>query len=208
MAPRWFRRFSSSAVISRPTSGSNPSGFHAAPPSTRCAAVVTASGEVCTFISELQKGGTSADSPSLSSPRVIPSNRPFSLYSETSMTETDASYGSSAPVIRTIKDSACQSDAEIQTDVFAYGCMAGEMEIFKMECQQAVSRAEDELKCVICLHNSRGIMFSPCHHVITCESCANELPLCGGLIASTRLCPFCRKGISKMTKVYLSWVEW
>ncbi|XP_055329179.1 uncharacterized protein LOC129581911 [Paramacrobiotus metropolitanus] len=80
-----------------------------------------------------------------------------------------------------------------------------DMEFYKAECEKAIGKAQDQYKCIICFTGDRAIMFSPCHHVITCSKCANTLPFYETITGhSMRKCPVCMKYVRKMTKIFLS----
>tara|TARA_B100000963_G_scaffold349274_1_gene358098 strand:+ start:8590 stop:9288 length:699 start_codon:yes stop_codon:yes gene_type:complete len=49
-------------------------------------------------------------------------------------------------------------------------------------------------RCVICLEQTRRIMFEPCHHVVCCASCSNNVDFC----------PICRNSIDNRVVVYMS----
>ena len=55
---------------------------------------------------------------------------------------------------------------------------------------------EEERLCKICMENEICFAFIPCGHLITCENCAVNGDL--------KICPMCRKQISKRLKTYLS----
>jgi len=49
------------------------------------------------------------------------------------------------------------------------------------------------LKCIVCMKEERSILFSPCHHVLVCQSCANQV----------NTCVTCRAPIAAQTRIYL-----
>ena len=55
---------------------------------------------------------------------------------------------------------------------------------------------EDAHMCKICMENEICFAFIPCGHLITCENCAVNGDL--------KICPMCRKQITKRLKTYLS----
>ena len=60
---------------------------------------------------------------------------------------------------------------------------------------QAKNLKEENL-CKICMENEISFVFIPCGHLITCENCAVNGDL--------KICPMCRKQITKRLKTYLS----
>ena len=50
------------------------------------------------------------------------------------------------------------------------------------------------VRCVVCLEQTRRIMFEPCHHVACCASCSNHV----------ECCPICRQTIDERVVVYMS----
>ena len=60
---------------------------------------------------------------------------------------------------------------------------------------QAKNLKEEHL-CKICMENEISFVFIPCGHFITCENCAVNGDL--------KICPMCRKQITKRLKTYLS----
>ena len=55
---------------------------------------------------------------------------------------------------------------------------------------------EEGCLCKICMENEISFVFIPCGHFITCENCAVNRDL--------KICPMCRKQITKRLKTYLS----
>lgn len=51
------------------------------------------------------------------------------------------------------------------------------------------------LECVICMDESRCVMFKPCGHVCCCEGCS-----CSILSASSPKCPLCRQDLKSRSK--------
>jgi len=98
-----------------------------------------------------------------------------------------------------------RSEISVQTDGdLTQGLSPAEVDFLKEEFQRAVANAEDAMKCIICLNKGRDTLFSPCHHLVTCDGCSKLLPLQTGVTGSSRHCPLCRRAISKVTRVFLS----
>lgn len=52
----------------------------------------------------------------------------------------------------------------------------------------------EPLLCSVCLEGQRCLVFEPCHHMVTCESCGGKLDKC----------PICRCAISNRTRIYIA----
>lgn len=59
---------------------------------------------------------------------------------------------------------------------------------------QKDSEIGDSSTCIVCLNDKREILFSECHHVVSCKTCSLYLTKC----------PVCRCRISKKVPIYLS----
>jgi predicted RNase H-like nuclease len=55
-------------------------------------------------------------------------------------------------------------------------------------------RLVDQLTCKICMEKESSIVFIPCGHVVSCETCAPHI----------RKCAICRKLIEGRVKTYMT----
>lgn len=56
----------------------------------------------------------------------------------------------------------------------------------------------NDRECAICMNGTRDTLLNPCHHLVSCYSCARIL------ICKHDKCPICRKQILDIVRVYLS----
>ena len=57
---------------------------------------------------------------------------------------------------------------------------------------EIISSSDNDGMCVVCWEHDPCVMFNPCHHMVTCQTCAHEL----------RKCPLCRETIQGRIHVY------
>ena len=70
------------------------------------------------------------------------------------------------------------------------------LELKNQNLEKQSKNLEDARTCKICMENEISFVFIPCGHLITCENCAVNGDL--------KICPMCRKQITKRVKTYLS----
>ena len=70
------------------------------------------------------------------------------------------------------------------------------LELKNQNLEKQSKHLEDARTCKICMENEISFVFIPCGHLITCENCAVNGDL--------KICPMCRKQITKRVKTYLS----
>jgi hypothetical protein len=56
------------------------------------------------------------------------------------------------------------------------------------------SDEDDKTQCVICMYESREVLFVPCGHVCSCTKCAEDI----------ETCPMCRATIKQSHRAYIS----
>ena len=62
------------------------------------------------------------------------------------------------------------------------------------ELQRKLEKIKNERLCVVCLSEESNMVFIPCGHVCTCESCSSNL---------RNSCPVCRKSFTHSQRVYV-----
>ena len=62
------------------------------------------------------------------------------------------------------------------------------------QLQLEIKRLNEEKRCKICLDNDSEIVFRPCGHFASCNTCAISL----------KNCPMCRKEIASCFRVYIA----
>ncbi|XP_071956264.1 baculoviral IAP repeat-containing protein 7-like [Antedon mediterranea] len=60
--------------------------------------------------------------------------------------------------------------------------------------QHELRELRDKRTCKICMDNEINVLFMPCGHLVTCETCSRSI----------QVCPICRKPIQSCIKTYLS----
>lgn len=84
-----------------------------------------------------------------------------------------------------IHDSDCQcQECQINSDIKKENLIV----------QKNIKDLETKITCVICLTNTRNIIFGPCNHLATCISCSKN--------PSLKKCPLCRKVFDTKTRVF------
>lgn len=68
-----------------------------------------------------------------------------------------------------------------------------------LEVKEDVKAKEDdkELMCVICTENKKCVLYTPCNHVSSCNTCAQQI------LKTKPECPLCREPIVKLTHIFL-----
>mmetsp|Transcript_31228 Transcript_31228/g.50098 ORF Transcript_31228/g.50098 Transcript_31228/m.50098 type:complete len:1402 (+) Transcript_31228:1890-6095(+) len=66
------------------------------------------------------------------------------------------------------------------------------------EANESVRKEDDEESnlCVVCFENKRDALFLPCGHIFLCMDCSKQL--------EKKVCPMCRKDITKMSRVEIA----
>lgn len=82
-----------------------------------------------------------------------------------------------------------------------------ERQVLEQELQRMREREEDQLEeevcymlrrvmCKICLEKEVEVLFLPCNHLVSCQSCNERL--------TQKICPFCRDTYQATIRVYLA----
>lgn len=67
----------------------------------------------------------------------------------------------------------------------------------KLNEKKDISTEIEEEQCIICLDNKKCILYVPCHHVASCNQCAQKI------IQSKQQCPICRTKVEQMIQVFI-----
>jgi hypothetical protein len=66
---------------------------------------------------------------------------------------------------------------------------------------QADEKADHEKEtCSICMVNKKMVLYSPCKHLATCNTCAQQILK---LEESKKQCPLCRAKIEELTNIFV-----
>jgi hypothetical protein len=71
-------------------------------------------------------------------------------------------------------------------------CTSVKLENLKVK--ENIINVETKITCVVCLTNSRNVIFNPCSHLATCITCSKNL--------IKNKCPLCRKTFESTTRVF------
>ncbi len=58
----------------------------------------------------------------------------------------------------------------------------------------AEAMSSDRMTCVVCMVNTKNVMFEPCGHIASCETCSLQL--------QRQKCPMCRKPFTKIKRTF------
>jgi hypothetical protein len=56
----------------------------------------------------------------------------------------------------------------------------------------------EENQCTICVEHKKCILYGPCNHVASCNTCAQQI-----LKMSKKECPLCRAKIESLTQIFI-----
>lgn len=65
----------------------------------------------------------------------------------------------------------------------------------KEDSKKHISQEKEDMYCVVCLAERRGVLLLPCAHAVLCNTCGN---------AWRELCPICRKAVTSTQRIFLS----
>ena len=69
----------------------------------------------------------------------------------------------------------------------------------KLKIAKEVDDLKRQKECCVCINEKADVLFLPCHHVVSCMSCAQRIRR-----ERPAKCPVCRKEISQSAKVYFA----
>lgn len=71
------------------------------------------------------------------------------------------------------------------------------MSSLSLEVKEDTKTEDASLVCSICTEHKKCILYTPCNHIASCNTCAQQI-----LKSGNKKCPLCRKPIEKLTNVF------
>lgn len=70
-------------------------------------------------------------------------------------------------------------------------------EAYRFEEREDSTTENDSEQCDICMDNKKCMLYNPCNHMASCNTCAKDI------WEKTKMCPICRETIQKFIYVFL-----